>query len=269
MGFALGGSFVWGVMYSPPHQNAPQNQQAESHSSEKEHKDGFWEKAGDDPVAYFTLWLVGFTGVLAISTIGLWIVTWRASVSQARDMQESILAAKDSTDIARTSLISTQRAYVRVVNFPWLWRADYDRPGKFFYDITPIIENGGNTQTVDAKINVNSALRDDPLPEGFDFPFVHDPGFTLIGAHQSVGASNAVILDDDLLLVQGGTKYFYIWGAITYRDVFPNTPERVTEFSSQISRVMGNPLDPQEPGNPKGTTLEIYFRIYPEHQKTT
>jgi hypothetical protein len=136
-------------------------------------------------------------------------------------------------------------------------------------DITPIVENGGNTQTVDAKINVNSALRDEPLPEGFDFPFVFKHGFTLIGAHQSVGASNAVILDDDLLLVQGGTKYFYIWGTIAYRDVFPNTPERVTEFCAQISRVIGNPLDPREPSNPKGTTLEIYFRIYPEHQKTT
>jgi hypothetical protein len=30
-------------------------------------------------------WLVGFTGILAISTIGLWIVTWRSGVRQSRD----------------------------------------------------------------------------------------------------------------------------------------------------------------------------------------
>lgn len=269
MGFALGGSFAWKIMYTPPSQHASNNQEVEQPAEHHDHKNGFWEKASDDPVAYFTLWLVGFTGVLAVSTIGLWIVTWRASASQARDMQESIAAAKDSADIARTSLISTQRAYVRVANFPWLWRGDTDRPGKVFYDITPIIENGGNTQTVDAKINVNFALSDDPLPQGFDFPFAADHGFTLIGAHQAVGAGNVVILDDDLLSVQSGKKFFYIWGVVTYRDVFPNTPERVTEFCTQISRVLGNPLDPREIGNPKGTTVEIHFRIYPEHQRTT
>jgi hypothetical protein len=177
-------------------------------------------------------------------------------------------AAKNSADVARDSLIYTQRAYVRVANFPWVWRPDWDRPGKYFYDITPIVENVGNTQTVDMKININSALRDNPLPEGFDFPYVADPGTSLIGAHQSVRASNVVILDDDLLAVRDRKKFFYIWGAITYRDVFPGTPEHTTQFCTQVNRVMGDPLDPREAGNPKGTTVEIYFSIYSEHNKT-
>jgi hypothetical protein len=66
-------------MYVPPQQYASDNQQPEGTTGRKEHKNAFWEKASEDPVAYFTLWLVGSTGVLAISTIGLWIVTWRAS----------------------------------------------------------------------------------------------------------------------------------------------------------------------------------------------
>jgi hypothetical protein len=232
----------------------------------------FLDRTAEDPVAFFTLWLTFFTGILAAFTVWMALSTKDLrdfAEEQARDMKESIVAAKDSADIARTSLISTQRAYVRVVNFPWLWRPDLGRPGKFLYDITPIVENGGNTQTVDAKINVNSSLRDEPLPDGFDFPYASESGFTLIGARQTIGASNVIILDDDLLLVQGGKKHLFIWGTITYRDVFPNTPEHVTEFCAQISRVLGNPMDPREPNNPKGTTLEIHFRIYPKHQKTT
>jgi hypothetical protein len=287
MGFALGGSYVFGL-YGPQAtaqyaSNAAKHEPAEHDAKPK-------KEETDEALAYYTLWLMVFTGILAVATVALGGATFglyltgekqiehnaEVAGAQASAMQESIAlakisadAAKQSADVARDSLIHTQRAYVRVANFPWLWRGDTDRPGKFFYDITPIIENAGNTQTVDAKINVNWALRDDPLPEGFDFPFVAQHGFTLIGAHQSVGASNAVILDDDLLLVQSGTKYFYIWGVVNYRDVFPGTPERVTEFCAQISRVIGEPLDPRESGNPKGTTLEIYFRIYPEHQKTT
>jgi hypothetical protein len=49
-------------------------------SAEESRNHGFWEKAGCDPTAYFTLWLVAFTGVLAVSTIGLWIVTWQPPI---------------------------------------------------------------------------------------------------------------------------------------------------------------------------------------------
>ncbi len=217
-----------------------------------------------DSVGLYTLVLAALTGLLAV------VAGVQGSFMLRADKTARIAAnaAKESADVARDSLIYTQRAYVRVANYPWLWRSDRDRPGKYFYDITPIVENVGNTQTVDMKINVNSALRDNPLPEDFDFPYVGDSGTSLIGARQSIGASNVVILDDDLLAVRDGKKFFYIWGAMTYRDVFPGTPEHVTQFCTQIIRVMGDPLDPREIGNPKGTTVEIHFRIYPEHNKT-
>jgi hypothetical protein len=40
-----------------------------------------------------------------------------------------------------------------------------------------------------------------------------------------------------------------------------------TEFCTQINRVIGDPLDPRDPNNPKGTSVEIYFRVYPKHNK--
>ncbi len=177
-------------------------------------------------------------------------------------------AAKDSADIAKRTLAVTQRAFVQVTDFPWLWRPDTDRPGKYFYDISPIIENVGNTPTVDMKIIRSSVLRDSVLPDDFDFPYPIEPGASLIGAHQKIRADGVNILDDELLAVQRGEKYFYIWGTITYRDVFEDTPLHTTEFCTQIGRVIGNPLDPRDPHNAKGTTVEIGFRIYPRHQRT-
>jgi hypothetical protein len=74
--------------YSQPYERSDN---ADAHEG-RESKLGktFWEKTEDDPTAYFTLWLMVFTGVLATSTMGLWAVTWRSSVRQSRDMQSSI-----------------------------------------------------------------------------------------------------------------------------------------------------------------------------------
>lgn len=64
---------------------------------------GFWEKTADDPIAYFTLWLVTFTGVLAVSTVGLWIVTWRSALNQSREMRASLAISKAASDAAQKS----------------------------------------------------------------------------------------------------------------------------------------------------------------------
>ena len=74
----------------------------------------FWDKAADDPVAYFTLWLVGFTGVLALSTIGLWLVTWRSGARQSKETRDAIQTARDANEISRSAIIAEQRAWVSV-----------------------------------------------------------------------------------------------------------------------------------------------------------
>jgi hypothetical protein len=229
-----------------------------------------WRNTTNDAVAFFTFWLAIFSGMLVIVAVfQVWLLLRAEHVanSAAQAAKDSADAAKRSAEISERALIVGQRAVVRAVNFPWLWRPDIDRPGKYFYDITPIIENVGGSVTDDMKIVVDSALRETELPKGFDFPYRSEPVGSIIGAKQSVGASNVIILDDDLLSVQQGKKFFYIWGTIKYRDGFENTPIRTTEFCTQIVRIFGNPLDPRDPNNPKGTSVEIGFRIYPEHNK--
>lgn len=56
-----------------------------------------WNWATTDATAFFTLWVAVFTGAVAFSTIGLWIVTGRGVRRQAEDtriLQRAYLAAR-------------------------------------------------------------------------------------------------------------------------------------------------------------------------------
>jgi hypothetical protein len=114
LGF-FGATAIWAAIFvlQPNYNSAGQNSNEKAANETK--SDGFWEKTRTDPIAYFTLWLVGFTGVLATSTIGLWIVTWRASVRQSRDMQSSVAAIGRSADAAKRSadaFMSAEKAHL-------------------------------------------------------------------------------------------------------------------------------------------------------------
>lgn len=69
----------------------------EYHYEHHEGHDGksFWERTTEDPVTLYTLWLAIFTAVLSLSTIGLWVVTWRGSIRQSQDMKATIELARD------------------------------------------------------------------------------------------------------------------------------------------------------------------------------
>lgn len=172
---------------------------AEQTTNQDESWEALWQRTKRDPVAFFTF-------VLAISTTLLFIIAlgqlWFLSAANETG-EKAAKAAQQSVEIAERALIASQRAFIRVVNFPWLWRPDNDRPGKYFYDITPLIENAGNTPTVGMRLIINSALRDTPLPEDFDFGYGDvAPEPSLVGGRQTIGAYRAFILDEDLLSVQ-------------------------------------------------------------------
>lgn len=102
-------------------------------SAEESKNHGFWEKASCDPTAYFTIWLVAFTAVLAVSTIGLGAATIglyltgekqaklaaEGFAAQSRDMQASIKAAEGSVKIAKRAADIADRGVV-LADRPWV-----------------------------------------------------------------------------------------------------------------------------------------------------
>jgi hypothetical protein len=104
IGFLLGvavSAFV-AVMYG---QNQTQDHKANQTTErdgagQQPNREPFWVRATNDPTAAFTGIVALFTLVLAGSTIGLWIVTWRSGVRQSREMQASLAIAQQSADAA-------------------------------------------------------------------------------------------------------------------------------------------------------------------------
>jgi hypothetical protein len=130
MGFALGASFFFGLYgrnvtessIAAQHEQHPTNETAKPKKEES-----------DEALAYYTLWLMAFTGVLAFATVGLGIATAflyatgekqfrfaiRASVKQSRDMQASVKVAQDTANAAKRSAEVADRLLV-LTDRPWV-----------------------------------------------------------------------------------------------------------------------------------------------------
>jgi hypothetical protein len=75
-------------------------------------------ESADERIAEYTLGLDALTALLALSTLGLWIVTWSGLKAQAKDMRRSLRisastaeAAKVAADAAMLS-VSSERAWM-------------------------------------------------------------------------------------------------------------------------------------------------------------
>jgi hypothetical protein len=216
-------------------------------ATEESKSAGFWAKTSCDPTAYFTLWLVAFTGVLAVSTIGLWIVTWRASVSQARDMKASIAASEKSADIAKEAMIAGERAFVFATGLTPFWEIE-PTTNLYNWRFRPNWKNSGDTPTKRMTMHSECVLRTAPLPTGFDFAYqTTEIGTALIPPNTETQGGIAprppapAITPQDILDVQSGRKFLYYWGWAKYFDVFPGTPEHITRFCWQVL-ILGDPL---------------------------
>lgn len=91
------GVLGWQAAYAPTEMEKQKCYEATQKSGHKsEECKTLWEKTTTDPIAFFTFWLVIFTGVLGFSTVLL----WRASEHQA--------------ELTQAALIGDQRAWIMV-----------------------------------------------------------------------------------------------------------------------------------------------------------
>jgi hypothetical protein len=153
----------------------------------------FWHWTTHDPVAFYTF-------VLATSTIGLWIVTWRSSVRQSRELR------------------IIERAYLSAVPLginPYLGSNQVVGHVGFY--------NAGNLPAqnvswfVDHCTTLNGSLEHFPVDEIKFF------GRNVIAAKASMTQGTYPI---DLPLPSEG--YLYVWGEVRYNDGFGNG--RFTRF---------------------------------------
>lgn len=174
------------------------------------------------------------TFFLVLANVALWLVTWRSSVRQSRDMRAALGHAEDTAELQL-------RAYVFPDNINLVQRTDpLTQKNRWFIQVA--WKNTGSTRTRKFVAKVSNkffVLKDTPL-ETFDFVDEPDAAIFngLIGPNQSV--NQPPILITDLHLIAGGDEdmAFLIWGWCEYLDIFSSKTRR-TEFSLRV-RVEGN-----------------------------
>jgi hypothetical protein len=85
LGFALGGSYVW--TFLEPRAAAVHQQHAESNEHSPESKAAEEKEKTDRLLADYTYWLMLFTGLLALASIGLGVATYGLSPSRSPRIQ--------------------------------------------------------------------------------------------------------------------------------------------------------------------------------------
>jgi hypothetical protein len=160
--------------------------------------------------------------------------------------------AKKAGGIAEQSMIASQRAFVFAKGFSQYWEesSEPSQEGQYCWRFRPQWENSGSTPTRDLALYTNCSLRDTPLPRGFAFhaatPSEDEIGRGLIPPKSMLEGGIGPRLPEppvtpaDIIAIQNGKKYLYLWGFALYRDVFSGDKAHITRFCWGIT-ITGNP----------------------------
>ena len=216
-------------------------------------------------------WTAEFTGLLVLvgaaqAGLFLWqLALLRQSALDAKIAAEaakgSADAAKDSSETSKVWMVASDRAYIHFNGCRWISHRDPEN--NVFWRIRPTWINSGNTPPRRLHIYAHYEFRDDPLPEDYPFlveqvPFI----LTTIPPKGIIESAPQDFYGDQLALITEQKKHLYIWGVARYRDVFPDTLERVTKFCVHADAIMGNP---REYWDDKDNPVEIRFANYHQH----
>jgi hypothetical protein len=188
----------------------------------------FLKMDGEAITAFFTLVVGLFTAALWRSTRALWDVT------------NSTLRHSERTAIREL------RAYVSVKE---LEMQPFHGPDVLSiasavgvvagpihrFRICAFLANGGQTPTRKALVNVNHVLRDDKLPDGFDYPDGDVTETATIGVGGIFGTPGIFVSIADVDKVKVKAKRLFFWGWVDYNDVFEDTPRHRTEFCYDVT----------------------------------
>jgi hypothetical protein len=174
------------------------------------------------------------TRTLIVSGAGLILVAAYTTVAAFQ-----WCAMRESNRISRDSLVSVQRALVTFAGQVYGAKIP-DSTGKVTQLIrlnTPWI-NSGNTQTKDAESQVNWVAPMDVLASNFTFP-------DIVNVEKSQFALGPKVTGNTTMDVPVATfedarqhrRHLYVYGWMTYRDIFSDTPPRLSEFCDEIINI--------------------------------
>ena len=212
-------------------------------------------------IAWWQLWV----GLLALVGLGTTVYyarkTTKAAIAATGAAVASAKTADDTFKISKLAMEAGDRAYVHHNGVRQTSHAEAGT-GRIFLRLRPSWVNTGNTPTRQMRNFVAYELLDAPLPDDYRFPTPDLSSLPITGIPPkgSVEAGFRDYLGEEMVAVREGTKHLYIWGVTVYRDVFPDTPLRVTKFCLRAtSGGMGDQLISED------STGEINFVFHSRH----
>ena len=184
---------------------------------------------------------VFFAGAIATFSLVLSVVSY-FQYDAARKAAHRALQANRLTSEALTSV---QRAFVMVGAIDMSRQVDAAGHIGGFY-LSPVLENTGTTPAIHMYCHASAKVLDDSTKlESFDFPDIwyggrrYPSGPIALAAKASVESNAIPITVNDMKGAQFGPnqKQLYVWGWVTYRDIFKGTPLRKTEFCKVVAYV--------------------------------
>jgi hypothetical protein len=227
----------------PPNKPKKQKTTTEKPYSEKqtEKRETFWQRLKREPIVLCTFLLVIATAFLAIASFIQVTLLYRAehiAITTAN-------AAKESAEVAREALTSTQRAFVSFKEMEVRKIVRDNKVVSWRFGVN--IENSGNTPAINMDSRARSKTSDNPSPPSLnDFKNLEKEHSIpkSLGPHASVGVGEIVIIPiDDVIKIYNHIKHLYIFGTITYRDIIEKTPIHRERFSFEVARIATDPTD--------------------------
>jgi hypothetical protein len=169
------------------------------------------------------VWTALFTGVLSVYTVKLFQVSNRTD---------------DTTRNANRAFLNLQAVNLsnRLVD-----SLDPGDPQARWVgqEFAVVWNNTGNTPAKDVVIEKNAQIFRPNLPQAYDFPLLQDKEHAVIGARGDYGIIINVSKEflSDLWHSKGK---LFLWGTVIYKDVFPDDPDRISEFCIQITHPAAN-----------------------------
>jgi len=231
--------------------NNQQATESSSHQAEKSAAHITGPNSPDERIANYTWWLSAFTlALVVVSGFQIFFLT-RAD----KTARISADAAKDSAEVAKAALVSTQRAFVFLKKFNAGFIFDNGTVHHIVFH--PEWENGGatparnlktwtgfvfteNTQTID-DIEITDANRV-PVSATVMGPKIVAPGSKI---QVSIG---------DAMTVWRKERRLFLWALVEYQDIFESSKARHTQISAEV--VFGENPSGVTPTNFSNNTLE-------------
>jgi hypothetical protein len=204
--------------------------------------------AGTDPSGTVVFNYVRCTGEFLDESEGT--VTAIATIVIAAFTCTLWIATSQQAQLTREAFIADKRAFVFASGVQAIYEPDVGT-GHFNWRVMPIWLNSGDTSTRNLQLYSDCFLSNAPIPANFDFNYtdpIQGPGTGMLGPKVSSAAGQSphiphqpALTPQDILDIQNGRKFFYLWGWARYSDGMPGTPPRISRYCWRISAA-GNPL---------------------------